>query len=125
MAMNTPESNLEKDLVAKLRDLKYDYRPDIHDRAALEANFRKSSKPSIGSRSRTASSGASSTGSSHRTCTKPRVSLRNREAFVRDDGTPLNYTLVNIKTGARTPSRSSINSASIPTTAITAMTSCC
>jgi type I restriction enzyme, R subunit len=24
-------------------------------------------------------------------------SLRNREAFVRDDGTPLNYTLVNIK----------------------------
>ena len=30
------------------------------------------------------------------TYTKPARSLRNREAFTRDDGTPLNYTLVNI-----------------------------
>ena len=49
------------------------------------------------SHSPTASSNDSSTRSSHQTCTKPHASLRNREAFIRDDGTPLNYTLVNIK----------------------------
>src|SRR5262245_28453731 len=38
--MNTPERHLEGELVEKLRDLKYEYRPDIRDRAALEKNFR-------------------------------------------------------------------------------------
>ena len=37
MAMNTPE----QELVAKLQDLKYEYRHDIRDRATLEANFRE------------------------------------------------------------------------------------
>ena len=41
MVMNTPERDLEETLVAKLRDLKYDYRDDIGDRAALEKNFRE------------------------------------------------------------------------------------
>ena len=41
MAMITPERGLEESLVAKLRDLKYEYRPDIRDRATLEANFRE------------------------------------------------------------------------------------
>ena len=38
MAMITPERDLEESLVKKLRDLKYEYRPDIGDRATLEAN---------------------------------------------------------------------------------------
>ncbi len=97
MAMNTPESNLEKDLVAKLRDLKYDYRDDIHDRAALEANFREKFE---------ALNRVTLTDGEFRRLLDRIVtsdvyeaarSLRNREAFVRDDGTPLNYTLVNIK----------------------------
>ena len=41
MAMITPERQLEESLVAKLRDLKYEYRLDIGDRATLEANFRE------------------------------------------------------------------------------------
>jgi hypothetical protein len=41
MAMITPERQLEGALVTKLRDLKYEYRPDIGDRATLEANFRE------------------------------------------------------------------------------------
>ena len=45
MAMITPERDLEKSLVTKLLDLKYDNRPKIRDRATLEANFRKSSMP--------------------------------------------------------------------------------
>jgi len=97
MAMITPERDLEESLVTKLRDLKYEYRPDIRDRAALEANFREKFEAL-----------------NHVTLTDgefqrllgeivtPDVyeaarSLRNREAFIRADGTPLNYTLVNIK----------------------------
>jgi type I restriction enzyme R subunit len=41
MAMITPERRLEEALIAKLRDLKYKYRPDVRDRVALEANFRE------------------------------------------------------------------------------------
>ncbi|MBL8439181.1 MAG: hypothetical protein JNM61_13355, partial [Zoogloeaceae bacterium] len=39
--MTTTESQIELDLIAKLGDLKYTYRPDIRDRATLEANFRE------------------------------------------------------------------------------------
>jgi hypothetical protein len=39
--MSTPELNLEESLVKKLRDLKYEQRADIRDRATLEANFRE------------------------------------------------------------------------------------
>ncbi len=39
--MSTTESQIEQDLIAKLEALKYAYRPDIRDRASLEANFRK------------------------------------------------------------------------------------
>ena len=39
--MTTTEQQIELDLIAKLGDLKYTYRPDIRDRAALEANFRE------------------------------------------------------------------------------------
>lgn len=97
MATNRPERDLEEALVNKLRDLKYEYRPDIRDRAALEENFRKKFEelnrvtlsdgefqrlldeivtPDVFTASRT---------------------LRGRNSFTRDDGTPLNYTLVNIK----------------------------
>ena len=33
------EKEIEDALIAKLCDLKYTYRPDIHDRAVLESNF--------------------------------------------------------------------------------------
>jgi type I site-specific restriction-modification system R (restriction) subunit len=35
------EQQIENDLITKLTDLKYTYRPDIRDRAALERNFRE------------------------------------------------------------------------------------
>ena len=97
MAMTIPERDLEKSLVTKLRDLKYEYRDDIRDRATLEANFRK--KFEILNRV------TLTDGEFQRLLdeiVKPDVYeaarlLRNREAFIRDDGTPLNYTLVNIK----------------------------
>ncbi len=97
MALITPERELEGSLVTKLRDLKYEYRPDIRDRATLEANFRKKFnalnrvKLTDGEFQRLLDD-----------IVTPDVyeaarTLRNRESFIRDDGTPLNYTLVNIK----------------------------
>ena len=95
--MTKAERDLEEALVEKLQDLKYEYRPDIRDRATLEANFRDKFE---------ALNRVSLTdGEFQRLLDEiatPDVyeaarSLRNRETFVRDDGTPLNYTLVNIK----------------------------
>ncbi|MDT8858505.1 type I restriction endonuclease subunit R [Paracoccaceae bacterium Fryx2] len=95
--MSKAERDLEEDFVAKLRDLKYEYRPDIRDRAKLEENFRRKFEqlnrvtltdgefqrlldeivtPDVFTAART---------------------LRERNNFTRDDGTPLNYTLVNIR----------------------------
>ena len=95
--MITPERQLEEALVTKLRDLKYEYRPDIRDRATLEANFREKFEA--------LNRVTLTDGEFQRLLDEivtPDVyeaarSLRNREAFIRDDGTPLNYTLVNIK----------------------------
>ncbi|UCV08392.1 type I restriction endonuclease subunit R [Dechloromonas denitrificans] len=94
--MTTTENQIELDLIAKLGDLKYTYRPDICDRATLEANFRERFQqlnqvrltdeefqrlleeivtPDVFTAAQT---------------------LRSRNSFTREDGTPLNYTLVNI-----------------------------
>ena len=97
MQVTMPESRLEEDLVTKLQDLKYEYRPDIRDRAALEANFRE--------RFEALNRVKLTDGEFERLLDEivtPDVyqaarSLRNMESFSRDDGTPLNYTLVNIK----------------------------
>src|SRR3954451_12036844 len=95
--MTSSEYQLEEHLVQKLRDLKYDHRADIRDRATLERNFREKFQalnrveltdgkfqrlldeiitPDVFSAAKT---------------------LRTITSFTRDDGTPLNYTLVNIK----------------------------
>ena len=96
MTMAVSERELEESLVEKLRYLKYEYRSDIRDRAALEANFREKFE--------TLNQVKLTDGEFQRLLDEivtPDVyeaarSLRNREAFTRDDGTPLNYTLVNI-----------------------------
>ena len=96
MATITPERELEDALVGKLRDLKYEYRSDICDRAALEANFREKFEA--------LNRVALTDGEFQRLLDQivtPDVyeaaqSLRNWGTFARDDGTPLNYTLVNI-----------------------------
>ena len=91
------EEQIEYSFIGKLQNLKYVYRADIRDRAALEGNFREKFQalnrvhltdgefarlldeivtPDVFTAART---------------------LRSINAFTREDGTPLNYTLVNIK----------------------------
>lgn len=97
MATITPERDLEEALVSKLKDLKYEYRPDIKDRATLERNFRE--KFETLNRVRLTDAEFSRLMDEIVTpdvFTAART-LRERNSFTRDDGTPLNYTLVNIK----------------------------
>lgn len=91
------EQDIEQSLVLKLSDLKYTYRSDIRDRAALEQNFRE--KFEALNRVRLTADEYSrlivqivttDVFAAART-------LRERNSFERDDGTPLFYTLVNIK----------------------------
>ena len=95
--MTTAESQIEQHFIAKLGDLKYTYRQDIRDRAELEKNFRE--KFEALNRVHLTNSEFSRI---LEEITTPDVftaarTLRERNSFTRDDGTPLNYTLVNIK----------------------------
>ena len=93
----TKENQIEETLIRQLTDLKYTYRPDIVDRKTLEQNFKTKFEtlnrvhltdneflrlreeiinPDVFAASKL---------------------LRERNYFQREDGTPLHYTLVNIK----------------------------
>ena len=95
--MTTTESQIELDLVAKLSDLKYTYRPDIRDRAALEANFREKFEALNRVKLTNSEFQRLLDGVITADVYNAAQTLRNINAFERDDGTPLNYTLVNIK----------------------------
>lgn len=91
------EQHIEEALIEKLVDLKYVYRPDIHDRATLEQNFREKFE-ALNRVRLTDTEFARLLGE----IVTPDVftaakTLRSINAFTRDDGTSLNYTLVSIK----------------------------
>lgn len=97
MPIGQAERDLEEAFLAKLESLKYEYRPDIRDRASLESNFRAKFE---------ALNRVSLTDAEFQRLLDEIVTpdvymaariLRERNSFTRDDGTPLNYTLVNIK----------------------------
>lgn len=93
--MKVSERRLEEELIEKLKGLKYEHRVDIRDRAALEENFRERFQ---------ALNRVTLTDAEFKRLLDEIVTadvfaaahtLRNRSSFTRDDGTPLNYTLVN------------------------------
>lgn len=91
------EQKIENDLINKLSDLKYTYRADIKDRATLEKNFREKFE-SLNQVKLTDKE-------FERLCEEiitpdtfnAAKILRGINTFKREDETPLNYTLVNIK----------------------------
>ena len=96
-AMLTTESKIKSDLIAKLIELKCEYREDIRDRFALERNFREKFQ----ALNRVQLSNAEFQRLLEQ-IVAPDVfaashTLREYGSFSRDDGTPLNFTLVNIK----------------------------
>ena len=91
------EDQIEYGFIGTLQGLKYEYRRDITNRAALEQNFRE--KFEALNRVRLTNSEFARLLEEIIT---PDVftaakTLRQINAFTRDDGTPLNYTLVNLK----------------------------
>ncbi|RFM34670.1 type I restriction endonuclease subunit R [Chitinophaga silvisoli] len=91
------ESKLEKGFVELLTDLKYTYRNDIRDRKSLEANFREKFNTL---------NGVQLTNSEFVRLRDEIINsdvfiaskiLRQRNTFQREDGSSLQYTLVNIK----------------------------
>ena len=91
------EDGIEYGFIGKLQGLKYEYRPDIRDRAALEANFRH--KFEVLNRVRLTDAEFARLLDEIITPDVFAASriLRGINSFTRDDGTPLNYTLVNFK----------------------------
>ena len=93
--MHVKESTIEQELIEKLGELKYTLRPDIRDRAAMERNFREKFE----ALNRVHLTDAEFQRLLDEIVTpdvfKAAHTLRHRNAFTRDDGTPLNYTLVN------------------------------
>ena len=94
--MQVRESTIEQELIEKLGALKYTVRSDIHDRATLERNFRKHFEALNRVRLTDAEFQRLLEDIVTPDVFKAAHTLRHRNAFVRDDGTPLNYTLVNI-----------------------------
>jgi type I restriction enzyme R subunit len=91
------ESQIEYGFIGKLQELKYTYRPDIRDRAALEHNFRQKFE----ALNRVKLSDAEFSRLRDE-IVNPDVfiaskTLRQQNTFIREDGTPLHYSLVNIK----------------------------
>ena len=91
------EQQIEQDLIKVLEDLKYTYRPDIRNKAALENNFREKFE---------ALNHVNLTDSEFARLRDEIVTvdvftaaqtLREKGYFLREDDTPLDYTLVNIK----------------------------
>ena len=95
--MTLLESQIENDLIEKLKELKYTYRSDIRDRASLELNFFNNFedlnkvKLTENERARLLDDIINQD-----VFTSAKL-LRERQTFEREDGTALHYTLVNIK----------------------------
>ncbi len=91
------EQQIEEEFISKLKDLKYTYRNNIRDKASLEANFREHfqrlNKVNLSdaefARLRDEIITADVFSAAKR--------LRETNTFRRDDDTPLQYTLVNIR----------------------------
>lgn len=91
------EHHIEENLIKQLTELKYNYRPDIVDRKTLEQNFKAKFE---------ALNHVHLTDSEFLRLREEIINpdvfaaskmLRERNYFQREDGTPLHYTLVNIK----------------------------
>ena len=91
------EQQIEQALIEKLGELKYTYRPEISDRAALEANFRQHFDALNRVHLTDSEFARLLDGIVTPDVFAAAKHLREKNSFERDDGTPLYYTLVNIK----------------------------
>lgn len=93
----TKEQEIENAFIAKLEDLKYTYRDDIHDKASLEQNFREKFEQLNRVRLTDAEFYRLRDEIITADVFAAAQVLREKGKFTREDGTPLEYTLVNIR----------------------------
>lgn len=93
----TKEQQIENALIAKLEDLKYTYREDICDKVSLEQNFREKFEALNHVRLTDSEFARLRDEIVNSDVFAAAKTLRERNTFQRDDDTPLQYTLVNIK----------------------------
>ncbi|WP_421855936.1 type I restriction endonuclease subunit R [Marinomonas sp.] len=91
------EHSIENNLIAKLQGLKYSYRPDICDKVTLEQNFREKFEALNYVKLTDSEFARLRDEIVNADVFSAAKTLRERNTFQRDDGTPLQYTLVNIK----------------------------
>ena len=91
------EGDIEQDFIAKLQELKYTYRPDIRTRTALEENFRQKFQELNRVNLTDNEFSRLLEQIINPDVFKTSKILREINSFEREDGTPLHYTLVNIK----------------------------
>ncbi|VVH62828.1 Type I restriction-modification system, restriction subunit R (EC [uncultured Gammaproteobacteria bacterium] len=95
--MSRQENNIENDFIRKLEELGYQYRPDIKDNTTLNQNFREKFE---------VLNHVKLTNNEFKRILEQTIKpdvfktskiLREINTFEREDGTPLHYTLINIK----------------------------
>ncbi len=91
------EQQIEEELIERLSDLKYIYRKDIRDRETLELNFRQKFEALNRVKLTDTEFDKLLTEIINPDVFKTSNLLRKRNTFIREDDTPLHYTLVNIK----------------------------
>lgn len=91
------EKQIEDNFIKRLCDLKYTYRPDICDRATLERNFRMKFEQLNRVHLTDSEFGRLLEEVTDSDVYAASKRLRERNTFIREDGTPLQYTLVNTK----------------------------
>jgi type I restriction enzyme R subunit len=93
----TKEQQIEEELIERLLDLKYTYRKDIRTKDALELNFRQKFEALNSVKLTDAEFDKLLIEIINPDVFKSSNQLRKRNTFIREDDTPLHYTLVNIK----------------------------
>jgi len=93
----TKEQQIEEALIAKLGDLKYTYRENIRDKAALEQNFREKFEALNRVHLTDAEFARLRDEIINADVFTASQALREKGHFTREDGSPLEYTLVNIR----------------------------
>ena len=91
------EKQIEDNFIKRLCDLKYSYRPDICNRETLEQNFRVKFEQLNRVHLTDAEFDRLLDEITDSDVYASSKRLRERNTFIREDGTPLQYTLVNIK----------------------------
>ncbi len=95
--MSTKEAQIEQNLIGKLADLKYAYRPDIRDKAALDQNFRHKFEALNRASLTDAEFARLRDGIINAAVFQAAKTLREYGHIEREDGTPLHFMLVNLK----------------------------